>query len=540
MSLRDEVKKHGGIRPAARALGVPESSLRYRMDKERQTERRDALRSSALPAAVSFPVPEEGVHFFILTSAQDCTLIHEDFWQNLLAYQAWLRREFSAPCELMVAGFTYNKRLFENHDPSVRSDKVWFDERLDPYILHERVDIGRKLVFCGEMNTLPTASQPLSGFETYTRDKWGIFPHAKVQLRSIPTQKNALTKQIMTTGTVTHPNYIRKKEGIKASFHHVVGAVIVALRSDGSFWCRHIQANSLKDGSFQDLDRIVANGDVTTGHRVEALTYGDIHHEKLDAQVARQTWGYDVESGTVNPHLACLDSWLKPKKRFIHDLSDFAPRNHHNIKDHHFRFLTHQTETANVELALQGCTGFIQAISAPRPELTDSLTAIIQSNHDNALLKWLKTADYKQDPENAIFFLECELEIHRWLRAGEDCPIFEIVMKRMGLPENVIFVGEDESFLICGDIECAMHGHLGANGAKASPAAFTRMGSKSNTGHTHSPSITDGNFTSGVSGELDMGYNKGLSSWCHTHTTTYPNGKRALLTMMGGRFSEII
>jgi hypothetical protein len=64
----------------------------------------------------------------------------------------------------------------------------------------------------------------------------------------------------MTTGAVTMPNYIRKKAGIKATFHHVVGAVIVAVDSSGAFWCRHIQANSLKDGSFYDLDRFICEG----------------------------------------------------------------------------------------------------------------------------------------------------------------------------------------------------------------------------------------------------------------------------------------
>jgi hypothetical protein len=144
-SFRDEVKKFGGIRPAARELGIPESSLRYKLDKEAKEERRASLRATSLPAAVRFPVPEEGVSYFILTSAQDCTKIHEDFFANLLAYRAWLQTEFDAPCNLMVGGFTYNKKLFEEHDPSIRSDKVWFDERLDPYIIHERVDIGDKL-----------------------------------------------------------------------------------------------------------------------------------------------------------------------------------------------------------------------------------------------------------------------------------------------------------------------------------------------------------------------------------------------------------
>jgi hypothetical protein len=192
-----------------------------------------------------------------------------------------------------------------------------------------------------------------------------------------------------------------------------------------------------------------------------------------------------------------------------------------------------------VEAALTGCATFLTEVSAPRFDGDDCQTVVVQSNHDNALLKWLKTADYKADPENALFFLECELEMHRWLRSGNDCPIFELVLKKAGIPDGVTFVGEDDSYLTCGDIENAMHGHLGANGAKASPAAFTRMGSKSITGHTHSPGITDGNMTVGVSGGLDMGYNKGLSSWLHAHGLTQPNGKRQLLVMMNGQFTEI-
>lgn len=543
LPLHEAVKKYGGIRPAGRALGIPESTLRGQLDKEIKDARRSSLKSTSIPAAIGYPVPASGVRYFILTSAQDKTKIHKDFFNNLLAYREWLEQEFSTTCELLVGGFTYNKKLFEDHDPSIRSAKVWFDENLDDYILHERVDIGDKLVFCGEMNTLPTATQPLSGFETYTRDKWGIFPHAKVQLRSIPTQKNALTKVIMTTGAVTLPNYIRKKAGIKATFHHVVGAVVVAVDASGAFWCRHVLAQSLTDGSFYDLDRYVTGGKIVKGqHRAEALTYGDIHHEKLDRLVARQSWGYDVETQTVDPAIPCLETWLKPKHRFIHDLSDFAPRNHHNIKDHHFRFLTHQTETDNVQSALSGCAQFLKEISKDRYEGRIShdpgQTVVVQSNHDNALLKWLKSADYKEDPENAIFFLECELEMHRWLRMGIDCPIFELVLKKFELPENVQFVSEDQSFITCGDIENAMHGHLGANGMRGSPAAFTRMGSKSITGHTHSPGITDGNMTVGVSGSLDMGYNKGLSSWLHAHGLTQPNGKRQLLVMMNGQFTE--
>jgi hypothetical protein len=100
-----------------------------------------------------------------------------------------------------------------------------------------------------------------------------------------------------------------------------------------------------------------------------------------------------------------------------------------------------------------------------------------------------------------------------------------------------VFVSEDNSFTICGNIECGMHGHLGANGARPSPTQFARAGAKSNTGHTHSPAILDGAYVAGVSGSLDMGYNKGLSSWAPAHIVTYPNGKRTILTMCNGTFS---
>jgi hypothetical protein len=390
-------------------------------------------------------------------------------------------------------------------------------------------------MFCGEMNTNPTAVNPLSGFEVYTRDKWGIFPHAKIQLQAVATAKFAPTKQLMTTGCVTLVNYVQKKAGIKAGFHHQIGAVLVELMSDGSFYCRHLVADSIHEdgGGFYDLDRRIENGEVTTGHRVEALNYGDIHHEKLDPTVALTTWGYDTETGKTISDNTLLDR-LQPRHQFFHDLSDFSPRNHHNIKDPHFLFANYRAGTDNVEEALMGCSSFLHETQR---DFCNSV--VVQSNHDNALLRWLKEVDYRQDPVNALFFLECQTSIYRQLADGVSSPpIFEQVLRdfQPAALNGVKFVSEDDSYMICGNIECAMHGHLGANGARGNPRHYTRMGSKSNTGHTHSPQIVDGAYVAGVSGSLDMGYNRGLSSWDHSHIVTYANGARAILTMMEGRW----
>ena len=97
------------------------------------------------------------------------------------------------------------------------------------------------------------------------------------------------------------------------------------------------------------------------------------------------------------------------------------------------------------------------------------------------------------------------------------------------------FIGEDESVLING-IEYGMHGHLGPNGAKGSPKNFRQIGRRVNHGHTHTAGIIDGVWTSGVLGKLDMGYNRGPSSWSQTNILTYPNAKRTLITQVGKKW----
>jgi hypothetical protein len=525
MELHNAVKEHGSIRAAARALGYPESTLRGRLKVEKQ----NALRSFVLPEGQSYPVDPTRTRHFLITSAQDKTEIHVDFWNNLKAYAEYLG------AEILVGGFTYSKKLFSENDPTVRSEEVWFDHRIDEYVTHEKIALGDHLLFCAEMNTLPTAVQPLSGLEVYTGPKWGIFPHAKVQLRSIATMKHEMAKQIMTTGAVTLPNYIRKKAGVKAEFFHAIGAVVVSIAPDGAFWCRHVQANNLTDGSFYDLDRFVTKGKITTGHRPEAVVHGDIHREKLDPVVAMASWGFNMENNSVNPEYPSLTAILNPKRRVFHDLTDFSARNHHNIKDHHFRLKAHFHGRNEVKQDILDSGRFLSAISAPH--ITD---AVIQSNHDNALLKWVKTADAKFDPVNYEFWLECELHCVRALKEGREPFLYQdVMMQHFGdQMSNTLFVQEDAGYSICG-IELGIHGHHGANGGKGSPAAFAKMGPKSITAHTHGPSITDGHMCVGVSGDLDMGYNVGLSSWSHTDALVYANGKRTLITLMHGRWFDL-
>ncbi|WP_447411716.1 hypothetical protein, partial [Clostridium perfringens] len=85
-----------------------------------------------------------------------------------------------------------------------------------------------------------------------------------------------------------------------------------------------------------------------------------------------------------------------------------------------------------------------------------------------ALLRWLKEHEWRDDPVNALFYLETQTKYVRQLMAGvTDPPIFEQVLRDFAgsAADNVTFVSEDDSYLVLG-IEHAMHGHLGANGAR--------------------------------------------------------------------------
>lgn len=502
-------KEHGSQRKMADALGIPRSSLQdhlKRLKAERFTSRR--MKEARIVAADS-----DKVRYFIVTSAQDESAIHTGFWDNLNAYARFL------DAEIIVSGFTYNKSLFEDH----QTVNAHFSPEIVPYMEDRRILLGDRLMICAEMNTLPTAVNPLSGFDTYTGDRWGIFPHPKVHLKSIPTAKGDPVKIITTTGAVTLPNYVQKKAGIKAEHHHEIGAVIIELLPNDKFFVRHLLAED--DGAFQDLRFYVRNGNVSWAGGVEGITWGDVHWEKRNPTIATACWGAYTPTDKL-PFVPMID-YLNADYQFVHDLTDFEYRNHHNIKDPHFRFKMHMRGTDSVEDSMRGAADFLKEI-----ERTFCQTVVVESNHDLALTKWLKTADYRDDPINAEFFLRLQHRVYKEIIAGNDnFQVFPWVLKQYENLDDVVFLSQDDSFCIADGIECAMHGHVGANGAKASPAQFSRMGKRSNTAHTHSASIYDGNYCAGVSANLDMGYNVGLSSWSVTHIVTYPNGKRTLVTM---------
>ena len=525
----NDVERFPRIADVAEELGYQYRHLQNRLQAIRKAgvislvdrrKRYYAERPKQSPDGRFLVVLKPKVERWLLTSAQDETPIHEPFWRNLHAYAD------DIGAEVMVGGFTYNKGLFEDH----ASRTAVFAHGVQPYLVHDDRMLG-PLMFAARVNTLPTAVRPLSGMEAYSRGAWAVFPHAKIQLASVPAIAGQHPAMVMTSGACTVPNYIAKKAGLKAEFHHQVGATIVELDEAGRLFCRQIAAAG--DGSFQDLDTVVRDGAVSRGHRVEQITWGDIHIPKLDPVVARTCWGYDVETGEIVETDTIMTA-LRPRHVAFHDLHDHAARNHHRRGDPHFAVARAANGSDRVEDEIRQVARFLRATAV------DWCTSVVvASNHNDALARWLRESDPRTDAVNARYWCELNAEWFRRIEDGErDFDIFAWAVQRENAGDAV-FIPRNGTYVVCqqhGGIETALHGDMGPNGARGSALNMNRMAMRLNRGHDHTASIVDGVYTSGLCGLMDQGYNEGPSSWSHSQTVTYPNAKRTILTIIDGKY----
>jgi hypothetical protein len=482
----------------------------------------------------SLPLPSKGkINRYILTSAQNNTKVFSKAWDSLITYSKRKEKRVETS-RLMVATFTYNKARFGNkavkrgQEPTA-SDlaPVWYDPIIEPYICDDQVELAPGLIFCGEMNIEPTAVKPLQGLEVYTGRHSSIFPHVKMHMSSVASGKNEPTKFTYTTGTVTKRNYIAKKAGLKADFHHVYGGLIVEVNCRGDWFVR--QLISTNKGVICDMDLKIDGIKITHRHRAKSITWGDIHEATLDPEVAELAWG---KGGMMDV--------LRPEYQMMHDVMDFRARNGHTLKKHliHDRFLAYIQGHDSVQTEVNNVARFLKESSREWCQ-----TVVVNSNHDGFFKEWLRIGDYKNDPVNAIYFLEAQIEVYRAIRDNPDEPhnllrwaiLREFDTMQDGSAVPIRFLNEDESFVLL-DIEHGMHGHLGPNGSRGSASNMARMGRKANRAHEHSAGILEGTYTSGLSGDMDQGYNKGPSSWSPSHIVTYCTGKRAIYTMWNGRW----
>lgn len=447
---------------------------------------------------------------FIVTVAQNNTRLHDEFW-NTLTRMAKVRK-----AQLLVGKISYNKNGWQK--VTTESEGLWYDERIQPFVMDEQVKLAPTLLFCGELDILPTAIYPLNGLDNYTSTYSAIIPHTKMQMQSLATMKNDPAKLLYTTGAVTLRNYIQRRAGQLAEYNHVYGALWVEVSADGSWFVR--QLNSDENGIVYDLERVWGpqwDKPIAEFGR-PIINLGDIHLEKSDP----------VQMATAVKML----HKLKPEKVFLHDLIDFKSRNHHNLNDPHF-LVAQGIQRVEDDMALAA-----EWLYSMTKRHKDTQFYVIRSNHDEALGQWVRNGTKFIDPPNLRYWHYLNAVTLEHIEASKPFDLFRFALEDAlyeGDLSAVKFVQEDESVLIHG-IEYGMHGHLGPNGARGNPKGFRQIGRRVNTGHTHSAGIIDGVWTAGVLGSLDMQYNRGPSSWSCSHIITYPNGKRTIVTQVGDKW----
>lgn len=463
------------------------------------------------PMGPSIRDAERGPAIYVIPAAQNATPVHEGFRAAIERYIE------TRGATLLAIPFRY-KNPTSVFPASVENAEYWHGDIAD-HLIAEDVELNDNLLLAAGMKIQPTAKRPLSGMETYSSDRSAIFGHTKIELESIATPQNALPKLLATTGAITIDNYTDSKAGKLGEHNHVLGALVVEIENDSTFHLRQIVAEP--DGSFIDLDTYYTPRTVKPAPRPSVLTCADIHYQQMDPDVERATFGDDgiVES-------------LRPRRVVFHDLLDFKSKNHHDASNFFEEFRKYRVGITSVYDEVRSTLAFAKSVA----ETVDEV-AVVESNHDEAFLKWLNDGRGDKDPQNAWFYHatwagilpepdDDETEIGHPLRYW---------YRRWYGDDDLVFLERNRPYVIDG-VDHHMHGDVGSNGSKGSALQFNKIGVKNTVGHNHGPAIHGGVCQVGVT-QLRMRYNeRGPSNWLPTHCLQYANGKRTLVTVVGDRW----
>jgi len=554
--LRKDIQAYidagGNKSEAARMRKMKRNTFRDRLDMA-QTKLRMKLGKIVdghidYVEAVQRPLPPKGgVARYFLSSCQNNTYPHPGL-ANVRAYGDWFATQPKSSFEMIFGSFSYAIDAYGvkavkrgSYDESKKGEKLWFAPELVPHIKDESIQLAPGLIWCGEMNILPTATSPLTGLDDYNGRSSNIIPHAKHAMESIASLADEATKFNYATGAITMRNYIKKRAGIVAERKHSFGGVLVEVDCEGNWYVRQLQIGD--DGAVYDIgprgyrgvriadgkvDAIPLPKDLNAPGRsfIEAVTWGDIHASEMELWVRELGWG---PRGMLNQ--------LRPRKQFWHDLFSMRAAGHHEIKDFHRTFEKHVNGESSVDDEIQVTADF--ATEAYR-EWCESV--VIRSNHDRHLNRWLNEANPAHDMTNARYFYRLQDKLLDAIEGGDkDFNVLEWALRNCAnpIPAGVKFNGEDESYIILkkhgGGIECGLHGDLGPNGARGSTRSLRKLGRRVNKAHDHKATWYDGVLSGGACAR-SFSYSKGPNAASISHILTYENASRTILTFWNEKF----
>lgn len=407
---------------------------------------------------------------YLITSAVNNTPINKTYWENLKAYASYLK------AEIVVIAIRYKNPTSVFTDAK---DDYWCDEVL-PYLTATRHEIGDFSIM-GDVKIQPTAENPLNGLEGMSGEKTCIVGHPRIHMKYLPVAKGSKPKMMLSTGSCTLPNYTDSKAGKKGEFHHTPGFSILSITKDYSD-VHYVSARS--DGGFIDYNLEISNNQVTFALPPQAIVFGDLHIAQMGVKSLQR--------------IDKMINTFKPSQVVFHDVFDGKSINHHEAND---PIMQYKRLNLLLDDEIQQMVDLLDHYAVLAGKVV-----VVRSNHDEFIGKYINGTDWKKDLKNAPSY--ARLIYMAMTEQSQRSLMGQIIDKNC---TNVIYLDNDESYTIDG-IEVAHHGHQGANGSKGSPLSFRRLSTKLITGHSHTPSRTDGHLVVGCQ-DLYHGYNTGLSSW---------------------------
>jgi hypothetical protein len=441
---------------------------------------------------------------FIISWCQSDTEIHEQFLDNIEAYA----KEIDAEISIIAGRYKNPTSLNSSNRVKEKEERNSWSPRIERYLDANRHKIHKHLCILSDLKIQPTASTPLSGINGLTGLESCIVGHPRVHLKSLPILDGYPHKLLLTTGAISLQNYTDTKSGKKGEFHHTLGFVIVELDGD-DFHVRQVTAGD--DGSFYDLHYNVLDGTIRETSET-VIVFGDLHLGETNDEVLEASFKMAED--------------LNCDEIVLHDVFNGHSISHHE-RNQPFQVMSREDDGSDdLMLELTNMATFFDNYS-------DFNFIMVRSNHDEFLDRWLNDVDWRKSTNKSTYLELAHVLKNDTIGKG----IIPAILDKCGVT-NVKCLGINDSYRIQ-NIECGVHGHIGANGSRGGVIQFKNLNTKNITGHTHSPCREDGHSSVGTLTHLRVGYNKGASSWMNTNVVIYPNGKSQHVHIINNKYTTL-
>lgn len=435
---------------------------------------------------------------YAITSAQNYAKPNKNMLASLKAYQN------KNKAELLVLPMAGKSVIEDKLHPKVEELNVVKGNM----VINSNLNISNYAI-------KPQQILPLTGIRRFAQgERCFIFASPKISLEYVPNIKDTFPKAIMTTGALTEPNYrTNTRIGKIAQKDHKYGFVAVDKKDNSMFHFRHVPV--LGNGKFADMGWLYQPNKVPVRCKVKAMVVGDLH--PYDTSVKHEKATFEQIK------------YFKPERVFLHDTFNGRSISHHDVGHSISSYKMYEKNELNLQKELKKTYDTIKKYT---DAVKDGEVLIVASNHDEWLYRYLDEGRFVHDKGNNYISSKIYTKV---LEGGN---ALEEGLKLVGeLPKNLTFLNRTDSYKIAG-YELAIHGDMGANGARGSVSTLEGATGKSITGHTHSARIHRDTYQVGTSTELRLDYNKGLSSWTNTNAVLYDIGTVQMINTIKNKWGK--